>query len=101
MHPVFTEAAEILEFFAAMQEGKQERIRGDAENLLQHEGAEDAFQMIDRAPSHAGIVSPAEFWGDKLFKVDMLFQERNELGFMLFHGLGHTVVDVPKGCLHG
>ena len=35
---------------------------------MQHEGAENATQMIDRVPSYAGIIGPSKFRRDKLFK---------------------------------
>ena len=57
--------------------------------------------MVDMFPSHAGIISPTERWRNKLLKMDMLFQEVDKLWLMLFHRLGHVVVDIPKGCLHG
>ncbi len=86
---------EIPEFFGAMEKGKQEGVRGYAKDFFQHKGADEAFQMIDVVPSHVGIEGPSELGGNKLLEVDMLFQKFNEFRLLLFHGLGHTVVDIP------
>ena len=81
----FFEAAESLEFAAALQDGNQQGVRRDAEDFLKDEGADEAFEMVDALAPHTAIKFQMKAQRYEAFKVDMLFEQAYEFGLLLFH----------------